>query len=236
LIYIQVYKINVKNKSIRKFIFSNLNCIFVSCPNCYFLVVVPTYNRAHLITDTLISLTNQEFKNYEIIIVDDGSTDNTAEVIKAPFLSDARISYYKKNNAERAAARNFGAAKAKGEFMSIFLIVMILHYPITLSVGEVKSSTRKTATQNGFTWPTLGQRWVGSIRNKVNNFKGETLNDIICDGNSFELQWRFYQKRCYFRKPISMKKESLSASEDYDLMATFGCDVFRCIILTRLLH
>ncbi|MEZ5037036.1 MAG: glycosyltransferase family A protein [Chitinophagales bacterium] len=94
-----------------------------------FSIVVPTYNRAHLITSTIESLTKQDYTNFEIIL-DDGSTDNTAEVIVS-FLSDARISYYKKNNAERAAARNYGATKQKVN-TSIFLIVMILHYLINL--------------------------------------------------------------------------------------------------------
>jgi glycosyltransferase involved in cell wall biosynthesis len=81
-------------------------------------IIVPTYNRGHLIEKTLLSLLNQSDSRYEIIVVDDGSTDNTEDIIK-PYLSH-RISYFKKENAERAAARNFGTQKARGLYVNWF--------------------------------------------------------------------------------------------------------------------
>ncbi|QQR96723.1 MAG: glycosyltransferase family 2 protein [Sphingobacteriales bacterium] len=57
-------------------------------------IVVPTYNRAHLIAETIQSLAEINYKNYEIIIVDDGSTDNTEEVI-SQFLNE-KVTYHKK--------------------------------------------------------------------------------------------------------------------------------------------
>jgi len=65
--------------------------------NIFFSVVVPTYNRADLITKTLQSLLCQQYTNYEIIVVDDGSTDNTEAAVKS--LDNRRIIYIKKNNA-----------------------------------------------------------------------------------------------------------------------------------------
>ena len=76
-------------------------------------VIIPTYNRAHLIAGTLDSILAQKYQDFEIIIVDDGSTDDT-EMVVASYLSD-NVSYYKKENGERGAARNFGASKAKGD-------------------------------------------------------------------------------------------------------------------------
>lgn len=83
-----------------------------------FSIVVPTYNRADLITKTIDSICKQTYKNYEIIIVDDGSTDNTEEILK-PLLND-NIKYFKKENGERAAARNYGAKLAKGDYINWF--------------------------------------------------------------------------------------------------------------------
>jgi glycosyltransferase involved in cell wall biosynthesis len=81
-------------------------------------VVVPTYNRAALIGKTISSLLNQECGQFEIIIVDDGSTDNTEAEVK--HFTDPRIQYFKKNNEERGAARNFGARLAKGSYVNFF--------------------------------------------------------------------------------------------------------------------
>ncbi|MEI2756034.1 MAG: glycosyltransferase family 2 protein [Chitinophagaceae bacterium] len=84
----------------------------------FFSVIIPTYNRAHLIDKTLESLVSQEFKDFEIIVVDDGGTDNTKEVVEE--FKDNRIKYYWKENAERGAARNFGASKANGKYLNFF--------------------------------------------------------------------------------------------------------------------
>lgn len=81
-----------------------------------FSIIVPTYNRAHLISRSINSIINQNYKNWELIIVDDGSTDNTEEVVDS--LNDKRIRYFYKNHEERSIARNFGIDKAKGEYLS----------------------------------------------------------------------------------------------------------------------
>jgi glycosyltransferase involved in cell wall biosynthesis len=57
-------------------------------------IVIPTYNRAHTISKAIDSVNIQDYQKWELIIVDDGSTDNTEETI-APYLDDNRIKYYK---------------------------------------------------------------------------------------------------------------------------------------------
>jgi len=56
-------------------------------------VIIPTYNRAHLISRAIASVLNQTYPNFELLIVDDGSTDNTGAVVAS--FADPRISYYK---------------------------------------------------------------------------------------------------------------------------------------------
>ncbi|KXK29234.1 MAG: family 2 glycosyl transferase [Bacteroidetes bacterium OLB12] len=82
----------------------------------FFSVIIPTYNRAGFIFKTIQSVLSQQFEDFEIIIVDDGSTDNTQEIVQA--IHDARVSYFRKENAERAAARNFGVDKSKGAYIN----------------------------------------------------------------------------------------------------------------------
>jgi glycosyltransferase involved in cell wall biosynthesis len=83
-----------------------------------FSIIIPTYNRAGFVGKTISSLLSQTYHDFELIVVDDGSTDNTGELIAA--IKDPRIRYYKKNNAERGAARNYGAALATGEWLNFF--------------------------------------------------------------------------------------------------------------------
>ncbi len=85
----------------------------------FFSVIIPTYNRAHLIEETIKSVLAQTFKDFELIIVDDGSTDNTQEVIRK-YLSDPRVKYIYQENKERGAARNRGAKEAKGAYLLFF--------------------------------------------------------------------------------------------------------------------
>lgn len=86
----------------------------------FFSVVIPAYNRQDFITNTLKSVLAQTYSNFEILIVDDGSVDKTAEVVKKMAGSDQRIKYIWQENSERGAARNNGIKNAKGEYV-VFL-------------------------------------------------------------------------------------------------------------------
>ncbi len=80
-------------------------------------VIIPTYNRANLLGKSIQSVLNQTYKDFEVIIVDDGSTDNTQEVVKS--FEDARIKYIShKKNEGVAKALNSGIDNSKGNFIS----------------------------------------------------------------------------------------------------------------------
>ena len=78
-------------------------------------VIVPTYNREKYITLALDSILSQTFKDYEILVIDDGSTDNTKEALKSYM---DKIHYIYQNNAGVSAARNAGIRIAKGEWLA----------------------------------------------------------------------------------------------------------------------
>ena len=92
----------------------------------FFSIIIPTYNRADMIMPTIDSVLSQEFEDWELIIVDDGSTDHTSSVIKA--VDDNRVLYFKKENGERGAARNYGVRQANGDYV-FFLDSDDLIYP-----------------------------------------------------------------------------------------------------------
>jgi len=84
----------------------------------FFSIIIPTYNRANFIPKTIASILNQTYPYFEIIIIDDGSTDNTEEVIKA--IQHPKLHYFKKENGERGAARNYGVQRSKGNYINFF--------------------------------------------------------------------------------------------------------------------
>ncbi|MEP6260726.1 MAG: glycosyltransferase family 2 protein [Gillisia sp.] len=83
-------------------------------------IIIPTYNREDLIGETLNSVLSQTYTNWECIVVDDGSSDNTEGIIKAYIEKDCRIKYYyRPENCKKGASvcRNFGLEKSKGELI-----------------------------------------------------------------------------------------------------------------------
>ncbi len=81
----------------------------------FFSVIIPTFNRAHLISEAIKSVLYQTFTDWELIIVDDGSTDNTKDIVDE--FEDERIKYIYQVNSERSVARNNGIRNAKGEWI-----------------------------------------------------------------------------------------------------------------------
>lgn len=78
-------------------------------------IITPTFNRSHTIKGAIDSVLAQDFQNWEMIVVDDGSTDNTEDVVKS--YTDKRIKYFAKPNGGPSKARNFGISHASGDWI-----------------------------------------------------------------------------------------------------------------------
>lgn len=86
-------------------------------------IIIPTYNRAYLIKETLDSVLAQTYSNWECIIVDDGSSDNTDEVVGGYLLRDSRFQYHPRPSDRPKGAnacRNYGFELSKGEYINWF--------------------------------------------------------------------------------------------------------------------
>ncbi len=81
-------------------------------------IIIPSYNRSSKIRFTLESILRQTLRDFEVIVVDDGSDDNTLDVVGS--IEDSRVRYIKKQNEERGAARNFGLNLSYGEYINFF--------------------------------------------------------------------------------------------------------------------
>lgn len=83
----------------------------------FFSVIIPAYNRASILPETIDSIQKQSFESWEIVVVDDGSKDDTEAVVRGISTDDSRIRYIYQENAERSAARNNGAKNAQGRYL-----------------------------------------------------------------------------------------------------------------------
>jgi len=138
-----------------------------------FSVIIPTFNRAAFVTGAVESVLAQDFDGFEVIVVDDGSTDDTAPVLRDRFGDDPRIRVVRQQHSERGAARNRGMREAEGEFV-VFLDSDDRFLPNHLSVlrsalernpeAEIVS-TRYDLVRDGARRPSdlvdLGEGWHG---------------------------------------------------------------------------
>jgi len=79
-------------------------------------VIIPTYNRGYIVKQAIDSILAQSFTDFEVLVIDDGSTDNTKAVVQ--LVADERVSYFYKENGGVSSARNWGLSKASGQYIA----------------------------------------------------------------------------------------------------------------------
>ena len=105
-------------------------------------IIMATYNRARYIKETLVSIQNQTYENWECIIIDDGGTDNTKDVIALLLEKDTRFQFVKRKDSYKKGlpgCRNYGLDLAKGEYIIFFDDDDIVH-PQNLEITVLELS------------------------------------------------------------------------------------------------
>lgn len=182
----------------------------------YFTVVVPSYNRGYCIEKTIASILAQQFQSFEVLVVDDGSTDNTDEVIAG--ISDGRVHYYKKANGERGAARNFGTARAKGSYINFFDSDDLM-YPNHLSEAK-----RFIDTGSDLRFFHLGYDMrtpEGTLQASINDFSAATEKQVLFD-NRLSCNGVFLRTDIA-RQFLFEENRVLASSEDWELWIKLIC-------------
>lgn len=82
-------------------------------------IIIPSYNRAEYVSATLDSILAQTYKDFEIVFIDDGSTDDTEKILQKYVSKDYRVKYFKQLNSERAIARTYGMGLAMGDYICL---------------------------------------------------------------------------------------------------------------------
>ncbi|MES2646518.1 MAG: glycosyltransferase family A protein [Bacteroidota bacterium] len=199
-------------------------------------VVIPTYNRANKIFTCLESIVSQTYKSIEIIVVDDGSTDDTELKISNRKSGDSawsNVVYYKQVNQGAPIARNFGLTKSTGKYVVFFdSDDVMLPTRIEKQVNTIESEGSDSCTC-GFVNSVTGETYIPSIENG-NDYIGSLIHwkllgstqcwmyrrDILVKIGGYNVNYSCYQdwditfRYLVASKKVSLVKESLSVFVD----------------------
>ncbi|MEJ2883522.1 glycosyltransferase family 2 protein [Pedobacter sp. GR22-6] len=199
-------------------------------------VLLPTYNCAHLISDAIQSILDQTFKDFELLIVDDGSTDNTGEIV-ARFSYDARLKYHLKPNTGLGDTLNFGIDLSLGEYL------------IRMDSDDISLPDRFDILVNYMDLnPTIGMcgsevaYFIENIHTeKLYYRKFPTIHEEIVDG-LLNLSHAVCHPSIIFRKDVVMaagKYQMKGVGEDLDFFLQMSkkgklANINKCLYLMRM--
>jgi glycosyltransferase involved in cell wall biosynthesis len=190
-------------------------------------VIVPAYNVQNYIEEALISLQQQSFAEFEVLVVDDGSTDGTAEIVRKFCVRDSRFKLLQKPNGGLSSARNHGIRHAKADCIAL-LDADDCYEPEKLAthvkileqndrVGVVYSASKAIREDGGSTFMQLSGKpiYADPLKSLLcKNFVGHGSNAVF--------------RRCIVEQ-VGFFDETLRSSEDVDYwirIATLGCWTF----------
>lgn len=152
----------------------------------FFSIIIPLYNKEKFIENTIQSVFNQTFQDFEIIIINDGSTDRSEEIVMQ--LKDSRIKYFSKENGGVSTARNFGIKNAKSDYIT-FIDADDYWFPEFLSTifEKIKSFPQQKVFAGAIEIETLKKTFPAQYSIKksgefeiVNYFKASLKETVIC--------------------------------------------------------
>jgi glycosyltransferase involved in cell wall biosynthesis len=179
----------------------------------FFSIIIPTYNRADLILETLETVFFQSFTDYEVIVVDNHSTDNTEEILK-DLISSQKIKFIKHDkNYERSVSRNTGMSNAKGKYLTFldsddFLYMDCLKdaHEYALSHHEIKLFQNKFELVDNNKKP-IYQYEFPDLKNQYK---------ALCNGNFISCIGVFLHEEIYKAYKFNIDPK-LVGSEDYEI-------------------
>lgn len=199
-------------------------------PESYPLVsiIIPNYNHARYLGDAIRSVLNQTFQDFEIIVVDDGSTDDSREVA-AQF--GGRVRYIWQENRGLSAARNTGIAASRGSFIGV-LDADDMYEPDYLEtlVAALEQNPQADGIYCGYQFVNHENKLLPQIEARA--VPPEELHRALLDGNFLVPESMFVRRYCY--ETSGPFDETLRACEDWDMWLRFT-KRYKIIHTTRIL-
>ncbi|MDO7172729.1 glycosyltransferase family 2 protein [Mariniflexile sp. AS56] len=155
-------------------------------------IIVPCYNQAHFLSEALKSVLNQTYTNWECIIVNDGSPDNTQEVAKSWCTKDKRFTYVEKENGGLSSARNAGVEGSNGEFILPLDADDIIHETFLEKLVPVLNQNKNLAIVSCYS-----NFFTDTIENVIHKQKpvGTTYHALLYE--NIMMATSLYRKSCW---------------------------------------
>ncbi len=202
-------------------------------------IIMATYNRSGFISESLDSIIKQSFKNWECIIVDDGSTDDSAEVIKTYLEMDGRFTYTRRNSQHKKGlpgCRNLGLELAKGQFIIFFDDDDIVH-PANLEICVQVLKEDNTYFCRYDKQPFTGN-WTGVSFKSVKDivpcrFRTQDINKMITGKIPFASCCVMWKKECFLTERFN---EELMYAEEWECYSRILAENFKGVSISQVLY
>ena len=192
--------------------------LYTSKDNPLVSVIMPAYNAAAYIAEAIESVLIQNYRNFELIVVDDGSTDNTKEIVTN--FKDDKIKYLYKNNGGPSGARNLAIKKAKGQYiMPLDADDMMTPDFITRHLAEFEKHTDADLVYSDVLLIDENSTPIRIMNKHEYQDRKYLIRDMFRAGHPI-VPFRLGIKRSVFEK-IGFYDEDLLIGEDYDMMRRF---------------
>ncbi|MDL0429703.1 glycosyltransferase [Marinobacter sp. TBZ242] len=180
-------------------------------------VITPTYNRAGFIGEAVSSVLAQTYQDLELIIVDDGSVDDTRAVVDA-FLADKRVRYFYQENQGQSSARNFALAQSDGEFIAFLDSDDIWSLDKLEKQVAVFDANPDIDVVHGDEAMVDEQGVVISLEN-MTRYSGHISRQLLAD-NSVSITTALVKRRCF--DEMGGFDTSVGVADDYELWLRFS--------------
>lgn len=180
-------------------------------------VITPTFNRSEFLREAINSVLAQTYENFELIIVDDGSTDDTKKVIE-PYLTDQRIKYFYQFNQGQSVARNRGISESNGAFIC-FLDSDNVWFPkkLSISISEFYRFPKADIVYGDGVFIDAKSEEIG--KNTMKRYSGRITHHLLKD-NFVSMNTTMTRSRCF--KELGGFNETDRVAEDYELWLRFS--------------